>query len=41
MGPAENRELIQYFADRSVWIIDADAPSVLPERYDVSWAKSR
>jgi hypothetical protein len=32
MGPAENRELVDYFRDRHVWLVEADEvpPKVLP-----------
>jgi hypothetical protein len=34
MAPAENKELIDYFHDRHVWLVDADAtpPRVVPYR---------
>jgi len=32
MGPARNKELIDYFRDRRVWLVEADEvpPRVLP-----------
>jgi hypothetical protein len=32
MGPAQNKELIDYFRDRHVWLVEADdtPPTVLP-----------
>jgi hypothetical protein len=32
MGPAQNKELINYFHDRRVWLVEADEtpPALLP-----------
>ena len=40
MGRDGNRELIQYFGDRTVWMVHADAPQVQLESYEMSFAKS-
>jgi len=33
MGPAENQELLDYFRDRHVWVIDADDPEPILAPY--------
>ncbi|HEV2423994.1 MAG TPA: hypothetical protein VGZ29_04105 [Terriglobia bacterium] len=36
MGPVRNLELIDYFKDRHVWLVDADATAVKLEPYDLA-----
>jgi len=41
MGEAENEELIRYFSDRRVWLVNADDPAPQPEPYGPATALNR
>lgn len=41
MGPARNRELVEYFKDRHVWLVDADAASGRLEPYGLALSRNQ